>query len=68
MNAPRKKYSEVVEQCNQALTVIILNTDLIRTCESLSPQGKKRLEEIKEQAWRIDKELKKGEEKDAYRG
>lgn len=61
MNAPRKKYSEIVEQCKQALTVIILSADIIRTRETLSPEGKKCLEEIRSQAWRVNKELKKGE-------
>ncbi|MQY69760.1 MAG: hypothetical protein GH145_02715 [Firmicutes bacterium] len=60
-NAPRKKYSEIVEQCKQALTVIILSTDIIRTRETLSPEGKECLQAIKEQAWRINRELKKGE-------
>jgi len=61
MNAPRKKYSEIVEQCKQALTVIILSADIIRTREILSSEGKKCLEEIRNQVWRIDRELKKGE-------
>ncbi|MQY58750.1 MAG: hypothetical protein GH144_03970 [Clostridia bacterium] len=60
-NAPRNKYSEIVEQCKQALTVIILSTDIIRTRETLSPEGKKCLQEIKSQAWRINRELKKAE-------
>ena len=60
-NAPRKKYSEIVEQCKQALTVIILSTDIIRTRETLSPEGKECLQEIKEQTWRINRELKKAE-------
>jgi len=58
-NAPGNKYSEIVEQCKQALTVIILSTDIIRTHETLSPEGKKCLHEIKEQAWRINKQLNK---------
>jgi hypothetical protein len=60
-NAPSNKYSEIVEQCKQALTVIILSTDIIRTHETLSPEGKKCLREITGQAWRINRELKKGE-------
>ena len=60
-NAPSNKYSEIVEQIKQALTVIILSTDIIRTHETLSPEGKKCLREIKGQAWRINRELKKGE-------
>jgi len=60
-NTPRNKYSEIVEQCKQALTVIILNADIIRTHESLSLEGKKCLKEIRTQAWRINRELKKAE-------
>lgn len=60
-NAPRKKYSEIVEQCKQALTVIIIGADIIRTRETLSREGKKCLQQIKDQAWRIDRELKKRE-------
>ncbi len=60
-NAPSNKYSEIVEQCKQALTIIILNADIIGTGEGLSPEGKKCLQAIKEQAWRINRELKKGE-------
>ena len=60
-NAPRNQYSEIVEQVNQALTIIILNADLIGTGEALSPKGKKCLQQIKDQAWRINRELKKGE-------
>lgn len=60
-NAPKKKYSEIVEQCKQALTVIILSADIIRTREILSSGGKKCLEEIRSQAWRINRELKKAE-------
>ena len=60
-NTPTNKYSEIVEQCKQALTVIILSADIIRTHEALSPEGEKRLKEIKAQAWRINRELKKGE-------
>ncbi|MBA7623431.1 hypothetical protein ES703_30827 [subsurface metagenome] len=67
-NAPTNKYNEIVEQCKQALTVIILNADIIRTYETLSPEGKKCLQEIKGQAWRINRELKKAEKKDAHRG
>ncbi|MBA7602178.1 hypothetical protein ES703_09264 [subsurface metagenome] len=59
---PTNKYSEIVEQCKQALTVIILSADIIRTRETLSPEGKKCLEEIRSQAWRINGELKKGRE------
>ncbi len=61
MKTPRNKYNELVEQCKQALTVIILSADIIRTHEALSPEGEKRLKEIKAQAWRINRELKKGE-------
>ena len=61
-NAPGNNYSEIVEQCKQALTVIIIGADIIRTRETLSPEGKKCLQQITSQAWRIDKELKKGEE------
>ncbi|MBA7537455.1 hypothetical protein ES705_29722 [subsurface metagenome] len=60
-NAPSNKYSEIVEQCKQALTIIILNADIIGTRETLSPEGKKCLREITGQAWRINGELKKGE-------
>ena len=61
MKTPRNKYNELVEQCKQALTVIILSADIIRTRETLSPEGEKCLKEIKEQAWRINRELKKAE-------
>jgi len=61
MSAPEDKYSEIVEQCKQALTVIIVSADIIRTRESLSPEGKKCLQEIRSQAWRINRELKKAE-------
>lgn len=61
MQTPRKKYSEIVEQCKQALTVIILGADIIGTGDSLSPEGEKCLKEIKGQAWRINRELKKAE-------
>ncbi|MBA7603813.1 hypothetical protein ES703_10931 [subsurface metagenome] len=60
-NAPGNKYSEIVEQCKQALTVIILSADIIRTRETLSPEGEKCLEQIRSQAWRINRELKKAE-------
>lgn len=60
-NTPRNKYSEIVEQCKQALTVIVLSADIIRTRETLSSEGKKCLQEIKDQAWRINRELKKAE-------
>ncbi|MQY59118.1 MAG: hypothetical protein GH144_05860 [Clostridia bacterium] len=60
---PINKYSEIVEQCKQALTVIILSADIIRTRETLSPEGEKCLKEITSQAWRINRELKKGESK-----
>jgi hypothetical protein len=60
-NTPGNKYSEVVEQCKQALTVIILGTDIIRTRETLSSEGEKYLEEIRTQAWRINRELNKAE-------
>ncbi len=60
-NAPGNKYSEIVEQCKQALTVIILSADIIRTRETLSPEGEKCLKEITSQAWRINRELKKAE-------
>ncbi|GAI72815.1 unnamed protein product [marine sediment metagenome] len=61
MNAPKEKYSEIVEQCKQALTVIILSADIIRTRETLSLEGEKCLQEIKTQAWRINRELKQAE-------
>jgi len=61
-NTPGNNYSEIVEQCKQALTVIILSADIIRTRETLSPEGKKCLQAINEQAWRINAELKKGGE------
>ncbi|MBA7606884.1 hypothetical protein ES703_14035 [subsurface metagenome] len=67
-NTPTNKYSEIVEQCKQiaeqirqALTVIILNADIMKTHETLSPEGEKCLEQITSQAWRINTELKKGE-------
>ena len=60
-NTPRKKYSEIVEQCKQALTVIILSADILRTRETLSPEGEECLQAIKDQAWRIHRELKKAE-------
>jgi len=60
-NAPSNKYSQIVEQCKQALTVIILSADIIRTRETLSPEGEECLQAIKEQAWRINRELKKAE-------
>ncbi|MBA7529698.1 hypothetical protein ES705_21896 [subsurface metagenome] len=58
---PTNKYSEIVEQCKQALTVIILSADIIRTGETLTPGGKKCLKEIKGQAWRINRELNKAQ-------
>lgn len=60
-NASGKKYSEIVEQCKQALTVIILNADIIGSGDGLSPGDEKCLKKIKDQAWRINRELKKGE-------
>jgi len=60
-NTPTNKYSAIVEQCKQALTVIIFSADIIETRESLSAEGKKCLKEIKDQAWRINRELKKAE-------
>ena len=62
-NTPTNKYSEIVEQCKQALTVIILSADIIRTHETLSPEGKECLQKIKDQALRIDRELNKGGDK-----
>jgi len=59
MNAPRNKYSEVVEQIKQALTIIFLNADIIGTDETLSPKGEKCLEKIRTQALRIDRQLDK---------
>ena len=68
MQTPTNKYNEIVEQCKQAaeqirqaLTVIVLSGDIIRTRETLSPEGKECLQAITSQAWRINKELKKGE-------
>jgi len=63
MQTPKQKYSKIVEQCKQALTIIILNADIIRTHETLNPEGKKSLQQIKDQAWRINRELNKAEEK-----
>ncbi|MBA7701178.1 hypothetical protein ES703_109911 [subsurface metagenome] len=60
-NTPGNKYSEIVEQCKQALTVIILSADIIGAGEGLSPEGKESLQEIKDQAWRIDRKLNKAE-------
>ena len=60
-NTPENKYSEIVEQCKQALTVIILSADIIGTGDGLSPEGEKCLEQIRTQAWRINRELKKAE-------
>jgi len=59
------KYDEIVEQCKQAETIILLNTDLLLTHETLSQEEKERLKQIKEQVWRIDKLLEKkgGEQK-----
>ena len=59
------KYNEIVEQCKQAETIILLNADLLLTDETLSQEEKERLKQIKKQAWRIDKLLKKkgGEQK-----
>ncbi len=62
-NTPTNKYSEIVEQCKQALMILLLNADLIGTGEALSPEGKKRLQQIKNQTWRIDRELNKGGDK-----
>jgi len=53
------KYNEIVEQCKQAETIILLNADLLLTDETLSQEEKERLKQIKKQAWRIDKLLKK---------
>lgn len=58
MNVP---YSEIVEQCRQALTVIILNADIVLAHQTLSQEGEKSLQEIKSQAWRIDGLLKKAQ-------
>jgi hypothetical protein len=58
---PTNKYSEIVEQCKQALTVIILSADIIGTGEDLSPEGKESLQKIKDQAWRIDRKLNKAQ-------
>lgn len=58
-NAPRNKYNEIVEQCKQAETIILLNADLLLTHETLSQEGKELLETIKKQTWRIDKLLNK---------
>lgn len=63
MQTPENKYSEVVKQCKQALTIIILNADLIKTGKALSPKGKKCLQQIEDQTWRIDRELNKGGDK-----
>ena len=58
-NAPRNKYNEIVEQCKQAETIIILSADLVLTHETLSQEGKGLLDTIKKQIWRINKLLKK---------
>lgn len=60
MNAPTNKYSEIVEQCKQALTVIILSADIVGTHKGLTPEDEKCLKEIRGQALRIDRELNKG--------
>lgn len=60
-NAPRNNYNKIIEQIKQAETICILNADLVLTQETLSQQGKKSLETIKKQIWRIDRELEKGE-------
>lgn len=62
-NTPTNKYSEIVEQCKQALTVIILSADIIGTRKDLSPEDEKCLKEIRGQALRIDRELNKGGDK-----
>jgi len=63
-NTPENNYSEIVEQCKQALTVIILSADIMRTRETLSPEGEKCLEQIRTQAWRINS----GKTKTTFKG
>jgi serine phosphatase RsbU (regulator of sigma subunit) len=58
---PTNKYSEIVEQCKQAETIIILSADLILAEQTLSQKAKELLETIKKQTWRIDRELNKAE-------
>ncbi len=62
-NTPGNKYNEFQEQIKQALTIIMLNADIIGAGEGLSPEGKKCLQKIKDQALRIDRELNKGGDK-----
>ena len=59
MNPDKKKYNEVVEQCKQAETIILGNAELVLAHQTLSEEGKERLEEIKKQVWRLDGLLEK---------
>jgi len=59
---PTNKYNEICEQVKQAETIILLSADIILAEETLSQQGKELIETIKKQVWRIDRELKKGQE------
>ena len=46
---PEGKYSEAVEQVRQAETIILGNAEILLRFETLSQEGKQRLEEIKRQ-------------------
>ena len=59
MNTPTNRYNEICEQCKQALTIVLLNTDIIGAGEGLSPENEKCLEEIRTQALRINRQLDK---------
>lgn len=59
-NAPKGKYSGVVQEVKQALTIILGEAELLlRQEEGLSQEGRKKLEGIKAQVLRIDKLLEK---------
>jgi len=61
MNPDKKNYSEIVEQVKQAETIILGNAEIVLAHETLSEEGRERLEEIKRQVWRIDNLLEKVE-------
>lgn len=59
-NAPEGKYSGVLPKVKQALAIILGESELVLMQEKgLSQEGKKKLEQIKAQVFRIDELLEK---------
>lgn len=59
MNTPKNKNTEIIAEVKNCLFIISGNAELTLAQETLSQEGQKRQETIKEQVFRIDKLLEK---------